>query len=413
MASPEEPWGSLELRADSDCRGLEPNGSNFSIPKRFVLSKETHYIGRLRDDSVDTLFLPFSVISSVHCVLSLKNRGATLVDRSSNGTSVNGKLVGKHKSVKLSHGDRVTVFHSATNAQQKIEYDFQSTSPPPNTAVAANLQRQNVSLRKQLLDKSAEIERLFDGARALEARAKRCDALAQSLSARDADVASANEARAAAESTADEAQKAADALRADHAAAAAEWLRLETAATAECDGAVKQLAQHVSDEAVRNRARAAEFESAQAATALFESKCGSLELSLEAASRFEPRCNAAEAREASARADALEARQGFGEKEVALRGALAKISDADVLIAKSSVAAAVAQERARSVQADLEKERAERPNGACQSASPRVSVRGLIHIPSHLFRRRRGAKQHLAPRGRSGAQRAREREFEL
>lgn len=70
----------------------------------FVFSKPTVTVGRLKTCDIS---LTMPVISGRHCSLSYKNKKMVLKDTSTNGTFVNGELVGKNKLRTLKHGDRV------------------------------------------------------------------------------------------------------------------------------------------------------------------------------------------------------------------------------------------------------------------------------------------------------------------
>lgn len=157
-------YGLLELISCANCPSnivkLAPHREvGKEIPSTYVLDKEEVIIGR---DPSQGLYLPFAPISRVHCAIwsSVSEDGnsasVSLVDKSSNGTFVNGRRAEKGFETALKHDDVLTFYAPPDESLPRIDYKVRLWErerwPPCNSAQRINKRETNdpAELRSQL-----------------------------------------------------------------------------------------------------------------------------------------------------------------------------------------------------------------------------------------------------------------------
>ena len=112
-------YATLRLKAEHE--------SKEKVPNEILLSSGEHSIGRNKPGTGTTgtqIELPY--ISGVHCIVKRSGGRVEVVDKSSNGTFVNGEKVGKGISRELRPNDTITLFKPqvSKNEKQLLEYVF-------------------------------------------------------------------------------------------------------------------------------------------------------------------------------------------------------------------------------------------------------------------------------------------------
>ncbi|KAJ3118489.1 hypothetical protein HDU96_001308 [Phlyctochytrium bullatum] len=126
--------------------------------------KSVFVLGRSKDCD---LFVNDPQVSLKHCTFHNGDNGVSLEDHSTNGTFVNGDLVGKGKSVELKEGDMIAV-----KKDRSMQYKFSIAKSTTSTATAESTQDGKRKLPETFDDNSG---------RAKKANSAGSDDLAKSL----------------------------------------------------------------------------------------------------------------------------------------------------------------------------------------------------------------------------------------
>lgn len=172
-------YGLLELITCDTCPSnivkLAPHRElGKEIPLTYVLDKQEVIIGR---DPSQGLYLPFAPISRVHCAIwsSVSDDGDSasirLVDKSSNGTFVNGRRAEKGFETALKHDDVLTFYAPPDDSLPRIDYKIRLWERD-RWPLCKSVDRIN----KKGSDEAAELRsQLEDSEPAFEAKSGACD----------------------------------------------------------------------------------------------------------------------------------------------------------------------------------------------------------------------------------------------
>jgi hypothetical protein len=131
--------------------GEEPLGA-MGVPHEIPLQHET-WIGRVQTNERHQTVIAKPYVSGTHCRIWQEHGQFYLSDLSSNGTFVNGEVVGKGKAVQINHGDTIAFVFKK---MQKIVYEVNLPQPAvvvddaPQEALVAQLRQEIDELRAKL-----------------------------------------------------------------------------------------------------------------------------------------------------------------------------------------------------------------------------------------------------------------------
>lgn len=184
----------LEHQTSEECPNNFPRlgphqDAGHEIPASFGLGgyeDPVVIVGRVAHDTQPTLRLPFSVISKKHCEISPRG---VLVDRSSNGTYVNGARLAKGRQVSLRSGDVISFYKPPEKGTPPIDYVYLARAKQ-NSPRGENLdaeigargyERREAEARREIAALRREKKAKDDAIEALSRECKRLSSTNESL----------------------------------------------------------------------------------------------------------------------------------------------------------------------------------------------------------------------------------------